>query len=958
MLGIFFLTALPGQTEAMAGQSEYTTGTYSGTVKTTAVGFIYDADNGVLNLTGGSVGDDTGIYNMQRDRGAVFSDGTEDDQFFYKIAGQIKELKITGDLVIPNSSYCPYSLAGIAYKFVSMEKISGLSHLKKGPFSQIDIMLMYFNCQSMKKADFTEINLADVYRWENCLLGASSVDEIIIGNQDISHIAGPMWTEDGPAGIDPYFSKLKNGEVTYFENHTAIKYLGIQDDGMRHYDGTKKDGGIEHITDCDYQKKIPGTGINLVVCGDLLTVTGGRGESLRNLLSYLSGYEDAASKISRINITGDVTAENEIDTMFSGFTNITEIKGLNKVKCTADAYSLSEFTKDCQNLKLVDLSGFDLSKASDWTAAFQGMDSLIEINIGDNDLPAAFKELDPFNGKAPDAFKKLINEYDSLYDVLARYKKITLVDTSETDYVFELTTVDGEVDTIRLPRDTTVKVTLSEDTMSLSKGFVEEDKAPLQVKTMVEKNTSESGEAAEKMKPMKKVALTGEITEDKDNKGHKNFYGMFKCGPRGENGSDPSGLTYVESIENLSNLTLKNEEDLGEMFAGMQSLKSIDLSEIDMSKVTGADDMFRGCSSLIEIKTGGQKFPEGSDPMPVEDENGSPLIPLVKAEGSLNSLLEKYDSVRFSGLNNEDGSYTFTGTKSDGTSETLKVDKNGKYIEEEVPEENPEEEQEKEPEEKSEGDKEKESEEKIEESSDEKTADDKKSEDETGGNSGSGNSSGSSQNSTSGSSGASGNSQTSGSGSSQTSGSNSSGSGTPQVTVIVNPENTDGKNDETSGRKDTVEQKNDTSGSKTSDDKKAEYTKLENDIEENKTDSEKPEYDPIEVIEETAEESEDSEEDDNEADDDKKSVAAAGPDTSNGSASSDKKAAAAVTVTDASASSVAAAVSTYTAASVSGTSHSVWPKTNDDSSRWPMAGGLAFIMAGAAVLFIRKRRCA
>ena len=573
MLGIFFLTALPGQTESMAGQSEYTTGTYSGTVKTTAVGFIYDADNGVLNLTGGSVGDDTGIY----------------------------------------------------------------------------------------------------------------------------------------------------------------------DDGMRHFDGTKTNGEIEHITDCDYQKKIPGTDINLVICDDLLTITGGKGENLRNILSYLSGYEDAASKIRRIKITGNVTAEDEAERMFAGFTDVKEIQGQDKIKCTADAYSLFGYMRNCRNLESVDLSGFDLPKACDWTAAFQGMDSLREINIGDNKLPNAFKKQDPFNGKVSSAFKKLVKEYGSLYNVLMKYKKVVHVDTTGTDYVF-------------------------------------------------------------------------------------------------------------------------------------------------------------------------------------------------------------------------------TGTKADGTSETLKVESDGKYIEEEVPEENPEEEQEKEPEKnpeekqekdpevKSEDDKEKESEEKIEKSSDEKTEDDKKPEDETGGNSGSGNSSGSSQNSTSGSS--------VGSRSSQTSGSNSSGSGTPQVTVIVNSENTDGKNDETSGRKDTDEQKNDTSGSKTSDDKKTEDTKSENDIEENKTDSEKPEYDPIEVIEETAEESEDSEEDDNEADDDKKSVAAAGTDTSNGSASSDKKATAAVTVTDASSSSEAAAVSTYTAASVSGTSHYVWPKTYDDSSRWPMAGSLAFIMAGAAVLFIRKRRCA
>ena len=609
MLGIFFLTALPGQTESMAGQSEYTTGTYSGTVKTTAVGFIYDADNGVLNLTGGGVGDDTGIY----------------------------------------------------------------------------------------------------------------------------------------------------------------------DDGMRHFDGTKTNGEIEHITDCDYQKKIPGTDINLVICDDLLTITGGKGENLRNILSYLSGYEDAASKIRRIKITGNVTAEDEAERMFAGFTDVKEIQGQDKIKCTADAYSLFGYMRNCRNLESVDLSGFDLPKACDWTAAFNNMLSLREINIGDNKLPNAFKKQDPFNGKVSSAFKKLVKEYGSLYNVLMKYKKVVHVDTTGTDYVFTGTKADGTSETLKVESD----------------GKYIEEEVP-------EENPEEEQEKEPEENPEEKQ----------------------------------------------------------------------------------------------------EKDPEEN---PEEEQEKDP-------------------------------------------------EENPEEEQEKEPEKNPEEKQEKDPEVKSEDDKEKESEEKIEKSSDEKTEDDKKPKDETGGNSGSGNSSGSSQNSTSGSS--------VGSRSSQTSGSNSSGSGTPQVTVIVNSENTDGKNDETSGRKDTDEQKNDTSGSKTSDDKKTEDTKSENDIEENKTDSEKPEYDPIEVIEETAEESEDSEEDDNEADDDKKSVVAAGTDTSNGSASSDKKATAAVTVTDASSSSEAAAVSTYTASSVSGTSHYVWPKTYDDSSRWPMAGGLAFIMAGAAVLFIRKRRCA
>ena len=58
-----------------------------------------------------------------------------------------------------------------------------------------------------------------------------------------------------------------------------------------------------------------------------------------------------------------------------------------------------------------------------------------------------------------------------------------------------------------------------------------------------------------------------------------------------------SGMSSLESVD-LTNLDTSKVTDMSSMFSGCSSLASLDLSGLDTSKVTDMSSMFRGCSSL------------------------------------------------------------------------------------------------------------------------------------------------------------------------------------------------------------------------------------------------------------------------------------------------------------------------------------------------------------------------
>lgn len=688
LLGLFFFAVMTGGDTARAEKiaHSYDKGIYRGTMTGTSVGFIYNADTGNLDITGGNTGNDNALFFLREHVGATLSDGSVDNDFFWNISNNVRSVNITGDLISPSNKNAQN--LGVFYTmfmdFHNLETVTGLSHLK-GNGTTIGIAEMFVRCYAMRTVDLSEINLAKVDTWFRVVDNNPYLTKIIVGDQAVSHIQDHMWYHGGAYGISQYIDKYPNQEKGFFSDYASIEYLGVQEDGMRKLKAVKKNThDVEFITDCDLKKKIPGTDITMAISGEQLTLSAGSGDIPGSLTAYISEDEGIkVSDIKKIVVSGNITLKGDMTKLFSGFENLTEITGLEKISCDSPAYSMKSMFKNCKKLESVELSGINLSEAADWTGIFENMTALKEINIGTQNLPEAFAKQDPFRGRVPAAFERLIDKYGSLYAVLCENQKITVSDDSSADdYVFELIKKNGTSEKVTVPANDSVRLSISDDTLLILGGRVSAESSPLQIKDLIDEMIKNSPEDAEKLKAVKKIEITGEISEDKDNSGNKNFCGMFSCDKDAEEGSGSDILSSIESISGLSNLKLNNDEDLSEMFSGMKSLKSVDMSGIDMSKVSGAEKMFAGCSSLTDIKTGGQKFPEESNPMPEDDEEGSPLAELARSEGSLNSLLERYDEIKLSDKKSEDGSNKFTAITKDGTEENLTANAGGKSVEE------------------------------------------------------------------------------------------------------------------------------------------------------------------------------------------------------------------------------------------------------------------------------------
>ena len=72
-----------------------------------------------------------------------------------------------------------------------------------------------------------------------------------------------------------------------------------------------------------------------------------------------------------------------------------------------------------------------------------------------------------------------------------------------------------------------------------------------------------------------------------------NAYGMFAA-----NGSNGLGGTGLKRIIGLDTWNTSHFTNMSQMFQGLSSLTTLDLSSFDTSNVTNTDDMFKDCTSV------------------------------------------------------------------------------------------------------------------------------------------------------------------------------------------------------------------------------------------------------------------------------------------------------------------------------------------------------------------------
>lgn len=206
-------------------------------------------------------------------------------------------------------------------------------------------------------------------------------------------------------------------------------------------------------------------GVDWKFSGDTLQISGG---NLDNTHYY--GYDDPRNTtqwgdlnllgVKKIEITGNITAGEDISGLFKEFVNVEEIDGLDKLD-TSNVTDMSYAFADCNNLKTIDVSKLQTDKVTDFSNMFLQNHELTGIDLSSWKWPAGtnFKSMFEFcekletidlptglsSGKSDSDFSNMFH-----YDKAVKSLNLSGLDMSKTDKVDNLLNSAESVSTLIL----------------------------------------------------------------------------------------------------------------------------------------------------------------------------------------------------------------------------------------------------------------------------------------------------------------------------------------------------------------------------------------------------------------------------------------------------------------------------------------------------------------------------
>ncbi|WP_338217118.1 BspA family leucine-rich repeat surface protein [Companilactobacillus muriivasis] len=196
-----------------------------------------------------------------------------------------------------------------------------------------------------------------------------------------------------------------------------------------------------------------------------LQISGGK---LNNTHYY--GYDDERNtkqwenlklpEVTKIEITGNITAGEDISGLFKEFVNVTEIDGLDKLD-TSNVTDMSYAFANCNNLTAINVSNFQTDKVTDFSNMFLQNHELTGIDLsnwkwsagmnfksmfesceklGTIDLPTGLS-----SGSSDSDFSRMF-----YYDNSVESLNLSGLDMSKTDKVNELLNLAGSISTLTL----------------------------------------------------------------------------------------------------------------------------------------------------------------------------------------------------------------------------------------------------------------------------------------------------------------------------------------------------------------------------------------------------------------------------------------------------------------------------------------------------------------------------
>ncbi|WP_143354209.1 BspA family leucine-rich repeat surface protein [Enterococcus hirae] len=538
------------------------------------------------------------------------SNVTNMDAMFYSMSN-VTSLDVSG--------FDTSKVTEMAFMFDSMSRLTSLD-LNSFDTSKVTVMdSMFFGMQSLTSLDISGFDTSNVAYMGDMFRRMSSLTSLDLSNFDTSKV-----TDMGGMFANTPLKKLILGDT--------FKFVESGSENAKLTSAWKRaDGKGKVYTAADFMNNY-GTGD--LTAGTYVSATGWWGTSPYNFdentgtltieAGELSGYEKSPwnsgtvdyKAIKKIVLSGKVVAPKYSGYLFSStytgkqLKNVTEIEGLSQLdtsnvtdmRCmfsdmrsvinldvsgfdTSNVTSMNYMFKNMSNITSLDVSGFDTSNVTGMYTMFQGLSRVTSLDLSNFDTHKVTDMRDMF---VDTPLKKLIlgdtfkfvesgSENAKLTSAWKREDGTGKVYTAE-DFMKNYGTGDLTAGTY---------VSVETGTWGTSPYMFDENTGVLTIEAGELSGYEESPWNSDKVdsEAIKKIVLAGKVVAPEDS---SNLFSY-------------SYLKNVTEIDGLSQLDTSNVTDMREMFRGMNSITSLDLSGFDTSNVTDMYAMFYDMSNLTSL---------------------------------------------------------------------------------------------------------------------------------------------------------------------------------------------------------------------------------------------------------------------------------------------------------------------------------------------------------------------
>ncbi|HJG00943.1 MAG TPA: BspA family leucine-rich repeat surface protein, partial [Enterococcus hirae] len=531
------------------------------------------------------------------------SNVTNMDAMFYSMSN-VTSLDVSG--------FDTSKVTEMAFMFDSMSRLTSLD-LNSFDTSKVTVMdSMFFGMQSLTSLDISGFDTSNVAYMGDMFRRMSSLTSLDLSNFDTSKV-----TDMGAMFADTPLKKLILGDT--------FKFVESGSENAKLTSAWKRaDGKGKVYTAADFMKNY-GTGD--LTAGTYVSATGWWGTSPYNFdentgtltieAGELSGYEKSPwnsgtvdyEAIKKIVLSGKVVAPKYSGYLFSStytgkqLKNVTEIEGLSQLD-TSNVTDMRCMFSDMRSVINLDVSGFDTSNVTSMNYMFKNMSSITSLDVSGFDTSNVTGMYTMFQGLSRVTSLDLSNfdthkvtdMRDMFVDTLL--KKLILGDTFK---FVESGSENAKLTSAWKREDGTGKVYTAEDfmknygtgdltagmyvsvetgTWGTSPYMFDENTGVLTIEAGELSGYEESPWNSDKVdsEAIKKIVLAGKVVAPEDS---SNLFSY-------------SYLKNVTEIDGLSQLDTSNVTDMREMFRGMNSITSLDLSGFDTSNVTNMKWMFGG----------------------------------------------------------------------------------------------------------------------------------------------------------------------------------------------------------------------------------------------------------------------------------------------------------------------------------------------------------------------------